>query len=198
MPSEHRLHPASILFNILKQLRAFAVPLLLLLVGLGTRDGAWQGWAPLFIVPYTGAAIARYVSFRYRYDSHELFIRWGIFFRNERHVPYERIQNIDAVQNVLHRLLGVVEVRLQTASGTDPEATLSVLALADLEDMRARVFAGRARPHAPGTIAASVPLGPDDPDKAVAPDAASAPAFAAATRPSTCSLRERPVCRRLR
>jgi putative membrane protein len=154
MSSEHRLHPASVLFTILKQFRAAAVPLLLLLVGMGTREDSWEVWALVFIVPYTGLAIARYLSFRYRYDEHELFIRWGLVFRNERHVPYDRIQNIDAVQNVLHRALGVVEVRLQTASGAEPEATMSVLTLADLEEMRARVFAGRSNTS---TAAATAP-----------------------------------------
>jgi putative membrane protein len=59
-------------------------------------------------------------------------------------VPYDRIQNIDAVQNVLHRMLNVVEVRIQTGGGSEPEATLSVLAIDDLEEMRRRVFGSAA------------------------------------------------------
>jgi putative membrane protein len=71
--------------------------------------------------------------------------RTGLLFRNERHIPYARIQNLDAVQNVLHRLLRVVEVRVETGGGQETEAALSVLPLAALEEMRRRVFADRDR-----------------------------------------------------
>jgi putative membrane protein len=45
---------------------------------------------------------------------------------------------------VFHRLLGVIEVRVDTGSGKGPEATISVIPAAAFEDMRHRVFAGRA------------------------------------------------------
>ena len=80
-----------------------------------------------------------------RYEPDELVIRSGLIFRNVRHIPYARVQNLDAVQNVFHRALGVVDVRIETGGGAEPEARLSVLPAADLEEMRARVFAGRAR-----------------------------------------------------
>ena len=90
-------------------------------------------------------AVARYFSFRLRYEGTELVIRSGIIFRNERHVPYARIQNLDAVRNVAHRLLGVAEVRVETGGGRAPEATISVLHETVFEEMRRRIFEGRAR-----------------------------------------------------
>jgi putative membrane protein len=143
MPSDRRLHPASVLFTLGGQVREFAVPILIVLFGAGSAGMDWQAWTLVLIVPYTALAILRYASFRYRYDESEMVIRTGFVFRNERHVPYARIQNIDAVQNVVHRLLGVVDVRLQTGGGNEPEAKLAVLPMAALEEMRARVFAGR-------------------------------------------------------
>ena len=59
-------------------------------------------------------------------------------------MPYARIQNIDAVQNLLHRLLRVVEVRIETGGGDEAEARMRVLELPALAEMRERVFAGRA------------------------------------------------------
>ena len=110
----------------------------------------WQFWILLFLVPATIAAITRYFSFRLRYEGTELVIRSGIFFRNERHVPYARIQNLDAVRNVVHRLLGVTEVRVETGGGQAPEATISVLHETVFEDMRRRIFEGRATLNEPG------------------------------------------------
>ncbi len=71
-------------------------------------------------------------------------IRSGLFFKNERHVPYSRIQNLDAVQNAVHRLLGVVEVRVDTGSRAEAEATLSVVSWPAYEEMRRRVLDERS------------------------------------------------------
>lgn len=144
MPSDRRLHPLSILFNIGRQFGAIALPLVLIVVGRGTDEDRWNVYALIFLVPYTAIAVGRYLSFRYRYEESDLVIRRGFFFRNQRHIPYSRIQNIDAVQNIVHRLAGVVDVRIQTGGGSEPEATLSVLTPADLDEMRRRVFARRA------------------------------------------------------
>jgi putative membrane protein len=144
MPSERRLHPLSFLFVVGGQFQQFLVPGLLVLVGAGSAGLDWQAWLPLVLIPYAVAAIVRSVSFRYRFDESELVITTGFIFRNERHVPYARIQNIDAVQNVFHRLLGVVEVRIETGGGQEPEARMTVLPQGALHEIRERVFAGRA------------------------------------------------------
>ena len=108
----------------------------------------------------------RYLTFRLTYEGSELVIRSGLLFRNERHVPYDRIQNLDATRSVLHRALGVAEVRIETGGGPEPEARISVLRESEFEEMRRRVFAGRARAGdvltatdeaAPATPAVAVP-----------------------------------------
>jgi putative membrane protein len=104
----------------------------------------WQFWILLFLIPATIAAVVRYFTFRLRYEGAELVISSGVLFRNERHVPYARIQNLDAVRNVVHRLFGVAEVRVETGGGKAPEATISVLHETVFAEMRRRVFAGRA------------------------------------------------------
>jgi putative membrane protein len=67
-----------------------------------------------------------------------------LFFKNERHVPYSRVQNVDAVQNAIHRLLGVVDVRVDTGSRAEADATLSVVSWAAYEEMRRRVLDERS------------------------------------------------------
>lgn len=141
MSSERRLHPYSILFAFLAQIRAFVIPGLLVIFGARSRGGDWEPWMMLFIIPNAIWAVLRYVTYRFHYDPSELVIRSGLVFRKERHIPYTRIQNIDAVQNVLHRLLNVVEVRVETGAGGSPEAVMSVLPAAALSEMRQQVFA---------------------------------------------------------
>ena len=62
----------------------------------GRLPDGWEAWLLVLFVPATIASIVRYVSFRLRYDDHELVIRSGLIFRNERHIPFSRIQNVDA------------------------------------------------------------------------------------------------------
>ena len=164
MPSEHRLHPTSILFALAGSSKVLLLPaVLLLLTGRSSRDpdgwnpagwvnralpgdvdiANWQFWLLLLFIPATVASLFNYFSFRLRYEGSELVIRSGVIFRNERHVPYARIQNLDAVRNLAHRLFGVAEVRVETGGGQTPEATISVLHEAVFEEMRRRVFEGR-------------------------------------------------------
>jgi len=154
MPSEQRLHPASILFSLGSLVRSFALPGILVVVGGSQGWWGWQSWLLWLAIPYSIVGIGRYFTFRYRYEPHEMVIRTGFIFRNERHIPYARIQNLDGVQNVLHRLLGVVTVRVETGGGQEPEATMSVLPVAAFEEMRRRVFLGKEEA---GEIAVSAP-----------------------------------------
>jgi len=142
MPSDQRLHPTSILFGLIGQIREFFVPLLLAVVAGSQRDD-YDMVAWIVLIPYTLLAVGRYFWFSYRFDAHELVVRSGLIVRNERHIPYARIQNLDAVQNLLHRLLGVVDVRIDTGSGADTDARLSVVTWQAYADMRHRVFEGR-------------------------------------------------------
>jgi putative membrane protein len=156
MPSEQRLHPTSMLFAFAGSLKAFAVPGLLVLVagrsssggadgGFGRLPANWELWMMLFLIPAALMAVARHLSFRVRYESTDLVIRSGLVFRNVRHIPYSRIQNLEGVRNLFHRIFGVVEVRVENASGKGTEAIISVLPLAAFEEMRRRVMEGRGR-----------------------------------------------------
>jgi putative membrane protein len=143
MPSERRLHPLSFVFHVGGQLQQLVVPGLVLLVGAGSAGLDWQIWAMSLIIPSALFALLRCLSFRYRFDETELVITSGFIFRKERHVPYGRVQNIDARQNLLHRLFRVVEVRIETGGGEEPEAAMRVLPMPALDEIRERVFAGR-------------------------------------------------------
>ena len=159
MPSERRLHPLSFLFHVGGQLQQLVVPGLVVLLGAGSAGFAWQAWLAVLVVPYAVFALLKCLAFRYRFAATELVITTGFIFRNERHVPYERIQNIDARQNLFHRLLHVVEVRVETGGGDEPEAAMRVLPLPALEEMRERVFAGRAPavPKSPAAVSVEPP-----------------------------------------
>ena len=139
MPSEHRLHPSSVIFQIGGQLKNLLLPGIVALFAARASDSKWEVWAMLLIVPSAIAATVRALSVRYRFDPAELVIRSGFIFRRERRIPYDRIHNIDAIQNIAHRVLNVMEVRLETAGGSDTEAELRVLSVEAFREMRQQV-----------------------------------------------------------
>ena len=143
MGPERRLHPLSFLFSMGQHLTSLLLPGVALFFTAGSRGDRWELWLTVLIVPYTIAAVARSLSYRYRFAEEEMVVRTGWIFRSERHIPYARIQNIDAIQTVFHRLVGVAEVRVETAAGGEPEATMTVLPVTAMEEMRQLVFAAR-------------------------------------------------------
>ena len=154
MRSEQRLHWATLFFDLARQVKQFALPAVLVIFGASQSTGGpggmfgrlpdrWEAWLLLLFVPATLFSIVRYLTFRLRYDDRELVIRSGLIFRNERHIPFSRIQNVDASQNVFHRLFNVAEVRVETGGGKEEEAKLSVLPYSAFLEMRDHVFRER-------------------------------------------------------
>jgi putative membrane protein len=144
MPYERRLHPTSVLFALLGHGKRLILPGLIVLFGARSGGDDWEVWAMLLIVPYAVAAFGRTLAYRYRFDPAELVIRTGLIFRNERHIPYTRIQNVDSVQNVLHRLFGVTAVSIETGGARESEAVLEVVSLEAFQELRRRVFEERS------------------------------------------------------
>lgn len=141
---ERRLHPLSLLFDITKYVKELVIPLVVVMFASRSDGGLRLLLGGAILTAAVVQAVSKFLTYRYRYDADDLVVRSGVFVENERHIPYNRIQNIDAVQNVVHRMFGVAVVQVQTGSGKEPEATMRVLPLDALAEMRARVFAERA------------------------------------------------------
>lgn len=142
---DRRLHPLSWLFVLLASLRQFALPLIAFVV-FGQRadeDDLWfQAMGLAAGVLLTLGAVARYYTYRFRIERGVLVVRSGLLSRNLRQIPLTRIQNVALKQGLLHRLLGVAEVRLESAvGGGTPEAQMQVLSLADAAALEAVVQA---------------------------------------------------------
>ena len=164
MESERSLHPLSVLFAIGDTAKQFLIPALVAIFATRSRD-AWEVWGVVVLVPLALIAFVRVLSFRYRFEPTELVIRWGFIFKRVRHIPYDRIQNVDAVQNVLHRAFNLIEVRVETGGGAETEAALKVVNREAFDEIRRMVFATRsagveaAGEPAPADVVLALPPG---------------------------------------
>lgn len=138
---EFRLHPWSILLNLRGELRALVFPALAVLIaGRKSERGFFVQLVAFLVIGLVGA-VWRYFSQRMRFDETEFVIKSGIIRRNERRIPYARIQSVDSTRNAIQQLLGVAEIVIHTAGSAEPEAKLKVLSASAVADFRRRIFA---------------------------------------------------------
>lgn len=132
----HGLHHLSLLFEVATRVRRNLVPAVFASFSVisGGVIGLYVGGSIFGIAILL--AVIRYLTFRYQVVDNELHVEQGLIFRQKKAIPLERIQNIDSVQNLFHRMLNVAEVRIETASGSEAEATMRVLGLPQLEQLR--------------------------------------------------------------
>jgi putative membrane protein len=90
------------------------------------------------------AAVLRYYFTVYSLDAQKMVIKTGLVYRQTRTIPLERIQNVELSRGVLHQMLDLADLKIETAGGTQAEAQLSALSVAEAK--RLKEFLQRARP----------------------------------------------------
>ncbi len=136
-----RLHPLTLVFALWNLVRGFIIPAVILLV-LGSEKLLGVLLLVFVIFPLI-MSVARYFTFSYRIEGDELVTQQGVLGRTERNIPLTRVQDIRIEQGVLHRMLGMADVHVETAGGQGSDASLSVLAKAEAERLRTAIFAQR-------------------------------------------------------
>jgi len=159
------LHPASVVVNLIPRswnVATRAWPLFLALIYGGRPDGAYVFdlfLVGLFFAMTMGGTILHWLTLRYRVHEGRLEIMTGLLNRRVRVIAPDRIQNTETVQNVFHKVAGLVEVRVETASGKEVEGLLSALAVADAELLVAALEAARSQARRdPETEEADAPV----------------------------------------
>ncbi|HSK95297.1 MAG TPA: PH domain-containing protein [Euzebyales bacterium] len=120
------------------------------------------------LVALAGVAIAlfaswvRWTRFRWRIESDQLIIERGLLERTRRVIPIERIQAVQTVRKIRHRVFGVVGLRIETVGGSETEGQLDALtppvATAVQRVLLRQVDAAPAPTEAPsGTVLAQCP-----------------------------------------
>ena len=136
--SERRLHPLTLMLNLVRQVPQAILGLIALRLSGPDELRPWVGLlALLALLAMVGFEFYRWWRFSYRLDPEELRIASGVFSRNVRSIPYERIQDVNLEQGPLARLVGLAKVRLETgSSGSGDEGALDSVDLAEAERLR--------------------------------------------------------------
>ncbi len=139
-----RLHPAAL---ALAPLRA-AGPLALLVVTGSVTAGLRRAAVVLVVAAGLSVlvAVARWARFTWAVTADAVVIEQGLVSRRRRVIPLARVQGVDLVRTLAHRLLGVVEVRIEAIGDDRSEGRLEALAPDVAAAVRDLVLARTTRP----------------------------------------------------
>src|SRR5699024_11000837 len=123
-----RLHPAGMIFSFIKILKDS-------ILGIGVGTVAFFRQSPtsalLFLLALAiilmVSSILSWFRFTYRVEAGELRIEQGVFIRKKRYISLNRIHKMDISANLIHRLMHLVKVQVDTASSGSSEMELSAV-----------------------------------------------------------------------
>lgn len=88
--------------------------------------------------------VAYYYRFDYALTPETVDITSGVFGRQEREIPYRRVQNVDITEGLFLRLLGMAVVRIETAGGSETEAELDFVSADQARKLQREIRERRA------------------------------------------------------
>lgn len=154
----YRLHPVSAIITSVKALKSMILPMVIIIITNGFNFsfnirsdhffetillfGVWGGIAVLALI----GGVIKWRTFVYWFEDGELRVRYGLFVKKKRYIPFERIQSLNYNEGIFHRLFGLVKVQVETAGSKNgkPEVELTAIRKVaadtiELEMQRAKV-----------------------------------------------------------
>lgn len=138
-PVYRRLNPLTFVVEIVRVIGRFIYFFILVLVtGSGSGDFMYEAIGGVVIV----VAVVRYLSTSYAIHDGHLLIKYGIINRVKRTIPLTKIQNINIHKSWIHRILGLVDLKIETGAGAEAEASLSALSMVEADALKKELTAG--------------------------------------------------------
>jgi len=135
-PFQH-LHPLSIILKSVGTLGQNLVAILVLHFSMFDQNFLHTGLAAAVLIALVvGVTALIWSRFTYQVTAREIRIRSGLLNRNNRSIPFDRIQDVSLEQKLISRLLGLATVALETGSGGGEDGQLDALSRADAESLR--------------------------------------------------------------
>ncbi|HYZ14000.1 MAG TPA: PH domain-containing protein [Actinomycetota bacterium] len=143
-----RLDPAAVGVWIAETVGRFAVPIIAVLLLGGESLRIFY----IILAIGIGASVVRYFRFGYRLEQNALVVEGGVLGTWRRVIPYARIQSVDVVEKLRHRVFGVVELRIEAAGGRETEAALVALKPEEAARIRTQLLAHTGAPPRPDVV----------------------------------------------
>ncbi|MBC6315195.1 PH domain-containing protein [Listeria grandensis] len=148
MYEDRRLHPIALIKELIVSIRQSIIPIAVVIFTLFRNlsgKGILSWWMyPLLVIALIvlllAPALIKYFTYRYRMDDKGIRVKYGLFFKKNIFIPYERIQTVQQKQWFFYMPFHVVQILIETAGGGKAEADLSAVPASvaqELKDLRA-------------------------------------------------------------
>lgn len=144
-----RVSPLTILYSAIQKLPAIAISIYVI-TSQNQKAEILNLVIYLFIFLFTVPSIfISYFFFKFSVTPRFVSIKRGFIARLDRSIPIERIQNVNVIQNFLHRILGIAHVEIETAGDAGTEANLQFVTKKDAEYIKDLIlrYKDTALPH---------------------------------------------------
>ena len=166
----YKLHPISAFLNFIKGLKELILPFIIIFGVNIFRDGGvssmftqgWQGLIPVMIgsvvlIFLLVGGIIKWKRFVYWFEDGELRIEYGLFVKEKRYIPFDRIQSLNYTEGIFHRPLGLVKVKVETAgSGKIGQAEAELTAISREDANRIESEMEKAKHRLPEEVVAEM------------------------------------------
>ena len=131
---------------MIRSIRGFIVPFAIAILSGSRGDVVWLAIAAAIAGLTVVNAVANWWVSTYQLTNHALRMTTGWLNRQERSVPFERIQSIDMQEPPLARALGVAELRVETAAGgKNADITIQAISRSDAATLQHQLLAARSQ-----------------------------------------------------
>ncbi|HRJ26123.1 MAG TPA: PH domain-containing protein [Fimbriimonadaceae bacterium] len=167
-----RLHPATFIIEFARAIGRFLWAIIVVFV-LSVTDGKGDSSEIFFAaIGILGgvSALVRYWTTSYAVIKDHLVVKTGVFQKQVRTIPIDKVQDIQMVRNLLHRVLGITDLKIETAAGVGAECELSAVSLKEADRLRYEILGSHAGVRERSSVAgfvgpglAPIPVQPEHP-----------------------------------
>lgn len=145
MFEERRLHPIALIKEIITNVRRNIVPIVVALFSIfrGIEStGYLPSWAIygivlLVILLILTPAVLKYITYKYTLEDQGIRIKYGLIFRKNTYIPYERIQTVQKKQWFFFIPFDVCQILIETAGGNGKaEADLVAVPVGVVDELK--------------------------------------------------------------
>ncbi|QKG83946.1 PH domain-containing protein [Kroppenstedtia pulmonis] len=138
MNNSKRLHPVALLIFITKNIKELLFPLLFSFGFSLFNQSTWLLTGSLIGCGYIFLhCFMTWYRQRYEVVEDEFRMETGAWTKKKVYIPLERIQSVDDTEGIWHRLFGVIQLQIETASQQgEPEAVLAALSKKEALDLK--------------------------------------------------------------
>lgn len=130
-----RLHPLTLIYGLIRNLPYIVLTLYFAFVQRQAEEIIYILILILVGMIIVPSHILRWYYFSFMISEKEIIIKSGVFARQTRNIPIERVQNVNVTQDLLHRLFGIAKVQIETAGDAASEGSLEFVKLKDADEI---------------------------------------------------------------